>query len=93
MANVGACWARAGTLNANTQRGKASERTATVRGDGAVSGRRTAELFSLRSRGEHQARADGRRRTDEGAFKRKGAGAKAATATVAAAAQRDEGGR
>lgn len=38
MANVGACWTRAGTLNA-TLKGVASERTATVRGDGAVSGR------------------------------------------------------
>lgn len=86
MANVGACWARAGTRLMQHSRGGESEWTATVRG-GAVSGRtENGGVVLSPVTGEHQARADGWRRTDEGAFKRKGAGAKAATAAAAAAA-------
>lgn len=85
MANVGACWARAGTRLMQHSRGGESEWTATVRG-GAVSGRtENGGVVLSPVTGEHQARADGWRRTDEGAFKRKGAGAKAATAAAAAA--------
>lgn len=85
MANVGACWARAGTRLMQHSRGGKSEWTATVRG-GAVSGRtENGGVVLSPVTGEHQARADGWRRTDEGAFKRKGAGAKAATAAAAAA--------
>lgn len=52
MANVGACWARAGTLNATLKREAASERAATLRGGGAVSGRteNVEVVLSLRSR-------------------------------------------
>lgn len=85
MANVGACWARAGTRLMQHSRGGKSEWTATVRG-GAVSGRtENGGVVLSPVTGEHQARADGWRRTDEGAFKRKGAGAKAATAAAATA--------
>lgn len=84
MANVGACWARAGTRLMQHSRGGKSEWTATVRG-GAVSGRtENGGVVLSPVTGEHQARADGWRRTDEGAFKRKGAGAKAATAAATA---------
>lgn len=77
--------ARGHTLNAHSRGGK-SEWTATVRG-GAVSGRtENGGVVLSPVTGEHQARADGWRRTDEGAFKRKGAGAKAATAAAAATA-------
>lgn len=52
---------------------------------GAVSGRtENGGVVLSPVTGEHQARADGWRRTDEGAFKRKGAGAKAATAAATA---------
>lgn len=54
------------------------------RGVGTDGERRSCSLSGRTE--EHQARADRRRRTDEGAFKRKGAGAKATVAAAAAVA-------
>lgn len=54
------------------------------RGVGTDGERRSCSLSGHTE--EHEARADRRRRTDEGAFKRKGAGAKATVAAAAAVA-------
>lgn len=59
------------------------------RGVGTDGERRSCSLSGHTE--EHQARADRRRRTDEGAFKRKGAGAKATAAAAAAVAVETKG--